>query len=202
MSQTTPPTIIEALIANLEAKIGISLKREGDRLYLAQPLGELVRDQFERELEGLDTMPAKKVTSKAPVKKPPKATSNSKPAPKSKTPTSPKMPPKIEKRPDMGIDERVAAMKAIFADNQPHAASEFRHLWTTDEDSRSGTPEGLHYYLNYRLFVDKIGKGAGMKYILYSAKAKPSAAKEPDPDLFDFKPPVDDDDAQGADEEE
>lgn len=44
MSSTTPPTIIEALIAALEARLGIPLKHEGDRIYLDQTIPELARD--------------------------------------------------------------------------------------------------------------------------------------------------------------
>lgn len=126
--------------------------------------------------------PPTKPTTK-PVKKPPPKV------------TAPVTVPKVEKRPDMSTDDRVAAMKAIFSDGLPHAAAEFYHLWPSDEDAKSGSAEGLGYYLRYRLFVNRTGKGSAMRYILDSAKPT-AVAKEPDPDLFDlFDPPKKDEGA-------
>lgn len=147
-------TILEALIAALEARLGLRLAREGDRIYLAATIGELVADQLEREL-GSKPEPEVQPTPEPKVQEPKPKTSSPKKAP-------PPKPTELKPAELKPID--VDAVLAFIRSNGPVSGAEIIALWKGHEEKPSPRYKRILAKLIEASKIETEGTGRGMTY--------------------------------------
>ena len=124
-----------------------------------------------------------------------------KPPPKPATKAVKKPPLKVTAPPRKLLDlhEIIKGILEILADGKQHKSSEFYRLWETDEEAKREFSGAMKLAGRDGDLIEQTGHGPGTRYTLVEQEEVEAPAEaEPDPDLFDFKPPLDED--EGASE--